>query len=290
MFAYERSKVESVLNRFIQNYWLKFKGVEFCGINNCVKIVKMSNNTESNITTKANMKNGELQIVSSIDECEKIRCVKCNLPFWTTEQLKKHVKTHDRRKTLGCLHCQKKFARSDRLKMHIRSCKPTQKTSATKCSSELQIGLGAKGNFLLVESALHGVMQVMRYSFGENEQHEIYETLHSVVHNDVYNLVINTTGLFKWYLGLKVIFYKMIDPQVQSDPPAFFQTDPIASYYKYNDSVWEVINGQLEQQIENFERSGSGWVVSRLVSLDVTFAKIANPLGTSREDSNSIGA
>ena len=35
---------------------------------------------------------------------------------------------------------------------------------------------------------------------------------------------------------------------------------------------------QLEKQIDNYERNGSGWVVSRLVSLDVVFNEMNDPL------------
>ena len=52
----------------------------------------------------------------------KIRCGKCNLPFWSADQLEKHSETHQRRKNFHCTHCTKGFARADRLKMHERSC------------------------------------------------------------------------------------------------------------------------------------------------------------------------
>ena len=35
---------------------------------------------------------------------------------------------------------------------------------------------------------------------------------------------------------------------------------------------------QLEKQIDNYERNGSGWVVSKLVSLDVLFNEMDDPL------------
>ena len=43
-----------------------------------------------------------------------------------------------------------------------------------------------------------------------------------------YDLLIETTGMFKWYLGLKSIFHKAID--IVSKPPLFFQKDPIPFY------------------------------------------------------------
>ena len=35
---------------------------------------------------------------------------------------------------------------------------------------------------------------------------------------------------------------------------------------------------KVKKQIDNYERNGSGWIVSRLVSLDVVFNEMDNPL------------
>ena len=87
-------------------------------------------------------------------------------------------------------------------------------------------------------------------------------------------MVIKSTGTFKWYLGLKAIFHKAANPDIISDPPPFFRTDPSPSYHKYSDKVWEIVKEQLEKQIDNYECNESGWLVSRLVSLDVSFAEM----------------
>ena len=86
--------------------------------------------------------------------------------------------------------------------------------------------------------------------------------------------------MFKWYLGLKVVFHKATNPEELYDPPAYFQTDPFVHHRKNDDDVWDIVKGQLEQQIDNFERNGSGWVLSQLVSLDVTLLKSTIRWGT----------
>ena len=228
---------------------------------------------------------------SAILESErvKIRCEECNLPFWSAEQLEKHSATHQRRKNFHCTHCTKGFARADRLKMHERSCdkNPSKKKVKRKSVRTLQVGRGATEGFQLVESAFNGVLQLWRYEFTEEDHKDIFESLHTVLMSVAHDLVIEATGMFKWYLGLKVVFHKAINPEELSDPPAYFQTDPFLHHRKYDDDVWEIVKGQLEQQIDNYERNGSGWVLSQLVSLDVTFAEIDNPLGNVHEDSNS---
>ena len=100
------------------------------------------------------------------------------------------------------------------------------------------------------------------------------QSLHSVIMEHARDLVIKATGVFKWYLGLKVLFHKATDPWHVTDPPPFFQTDPSESYRRNQENVWEIAKENLEQQIENYEQNGSGWVLSQLLSIDVIFCEM----------------
>ena len=228
----------------------------------------------------------------SKNERVKIRCDECNLPFWSSEQLEKHSAVHIRSKNFECPHCSKKFARTDHLKMHVRSCNknPTKGIVTRKSAVNLQVGGGTKGAFHLRNSAFNGVVQEWRYTFPKSESAEVFENLRSVLMNDARLLVVEAAGLFKWYLGLEVVFHKSIDPAVETEPPAYFRTDPIPSYQKYDDDVWEVVKGQLEMELENYQTNGSGWIVSRLLNLDVNFVEMKNPLERVIEESDSDGS
>ena len=142
----------------------------------------------------------------------------------------------------------------------------------------MQVGGGVDNAFNLLESALGGVFQTWRYTFPDGEQQDLHKSLDIVVKSTFYDLVIKTNGTLKWYLGLKAVFHKAVNPEVISDPPPFFKTDPFPSYHKYDDKVWEIVKEQLEKQIENYDCNGSGWAVSRLVSLDASFNKMDDPL------------
>ena len=228
----------------------------------------------------------------SKNERVKIRCDECNLPFWSSEQLEKHSAVHIRSKTFECTHCKKGFARADRRKIHERTCakNPMKGGVTRKGAMNLQVGGGAKGAFHLRNSALNGVVQEWRYTFPKNESAEVFENLRSVLMNDTRLLVVEAAGLFKWYLGLEVVFHQSIDPEVETIPPAYFRTDPIPSYHKHADEAWEIVKGQLEMELENYQTNGSGWIVSRLVNLDVFFVEMKNPLETVIEESDSDGS
>ena len=125
-----------------------------------------------------------------------------------------------------------------------------------------------------MESALGGVFQTWRYEFSNEDQKDMFKSLYSVIMEHTRDLVFKATGLFKWYLGLKVLFHKASDPSHVTDPPVFFQTDPSESYRRNQEHVWEIVKEKLEQQIDNYERNGSGWVLSQLLSVDVMFCEM----------------
>ena len=78
----------------------------------------------------------------------------------------------------------------------------------------LQVGGGAKGAFHLRNSAFNGIVQEWRYTFPKNESAEVLENLRLVLMNDTRLLVVEAAGLFKWYLGLEVVFHKSIDRSI----------------------------------------------------------------------------
>ena len=156
----------------------------------------------------------------------------------------------------------------------------------------MQIGRGVNNNFRFLEQALGGVFQTWRYEFSDEEQKDMYASLRNVVMNSAYDLVIEATSTFKWYLGLQVNFHKAADPTFCTQPPVFFQSNPSPSYFeRENEETWEDALKQLEKQIEEYESNGSGWVLSQLVLLDVIFCEMENPLQPRRmgihEDSAS---
>ena len=144
----------------------------------------------------------------------------------------------------------------------MRTC--DENPNREKFTSTMQIGRGANNHFRFLEQALGGVFQTWRYDFSDEEQKDMYASLRNVVMNSVYDLVMKATSMFKWYLGLKVIFHKATDPSVLTHPPVFFQTNPSPSYKvdREDEETWENALQQLDKQIEEYESNGSGWVLS----------------------------
>ena len=86
----------------------------------------------------------------------------------------------------------------------------------------MQVGGEVNNAFNHLESALGGVFQTWRYIFSDEERKDLFKSLETAVKSIAYDLVIETTGTFKWYLGLKAIFHKAANPNIISEPPPFF--------------------------------------------------------------------
>ena len=79
----------------------------------------------------------------------------------------------------------------------------------------------------------------------------------------------------KYYISLSCVFHKPTDPDYcVTDPPAIFNSGTSKLLAASNiDSQMQINNDNLIQSIEEYERSGSGWVLLHLVCLDIRTVK-----------------
>ena len=188
------------------------------------------------------------------------------------------------RTSYTCEWCKKGFKRLDCATMHERTCDDAPSPASKR--PKLQVGGGAVDKFELAESALRGACQVYRLVFPQGTAIDDTARLHEIILKDVPELIEkkqsgklekSSTGCFKWYLGLKVRFAKAINPDIITDPPVVFLTHPVSSFHSYGDA-WKETEEQLTHKLGEYEISGSGWIVDKMLSLDVTVCEMANPL------------
>ena len=74
----------------------------------------------------------------------------------------------------------------------------------------------------------------------------------------------------KWYLSLNINFCKSTSPGIKIDPAVTFPSEEFKSIdiHKLDYQFHEGQN-QIVLQIDEFQRSGSGWVVDHLQHLDL---------------------
>ena len=104
------------------------------------------------------------------------------------------------------------------------------------------------------------------------------------VKNVLLREVVKRKGI-KWNLALKAIMYKSVDPDVVTDPPAVFNTDMLLGLIWTN--YGEELNAAYEnviEQIDEYQRNGSGWVLDQFLELDVSIVSCTPWLRNVNED------
>ena len=116
--------------------------------------------------------------------------------------------------------------------------------------------------FELVDSALRGACTVYRLIFPQGTAIDDTARLHKIILKDVPELLKNKRAemnSFKWYLGLKVVFAKAINPDVVTDPPVVFLTNPVASHHSWGwQDAGKKTEEQLVRKINNYETDRVG--------------------------------
>ena len=90
------------------------------------------------------------------------------------------------------------------------------------------------------------------------------------VKNVLQREVVARKGI-KWNLALKVTMYKLVDPDVVTDPPAVFNTNIVWGLIGTNyENELKAAFENVMRQIDEYQMIESGWVLEQYVELDVS--------------------
>ena len=142
------------------------------------------------------------------------------------------TQTHHRTQSFDCNVCGEHFANLVDLQQHKRSAHPTQQYASRK--RPLQHGEGniaTLPSFSLVENSINGAAQTYRLPFNATLNEEYVADLNSAVmwsaREQIQQLAREKN--VKWYLTLSLVFHQATRPDVLTDPPIYFRTEPMSS-------------------------------------------------------------
>ena len=140
--------------------------------------------------------------------------------------------THHRSQSFNCRTCGEHFTQLVALQDHKRSVHPTQSSASRK--RPLQYGEGnsaAQRTFTLVENSLNGAARTYRLPFNATQNEEYVADLNSAVLWSAREQIQQLTREqnIKWYLTLSLVFHRAAKPDVITDPPIYFNTEPVSS-------------------------------------------------------------
>ena len=207
----------------------------------------------------------------------KYACPRCKVEFTSKKYRNNHYKKHFQAKRFVCVHCHKDFTRMVNKNMHEKKCNIRE--------NAIQIGGGnfsnqesnADGQLYSHQQALGGVVRIERIDFA-NHTLRLLDRLIQALQQVQERMAIEqeNTRPFKTYISLKVNFYKAANPDVITEPTPCFNSEPSVVYASSDlSSIMDVIQSNIMQQINNYERNGSGWVLYNLVNLDLHLLRMA---------------
>ena len=125
----------------------------------------------------------------------------------------------------------------------------------------------------IVESALKYTALTFRKAFNSNNKRDILQRLKEAIHS-MRPVIDEQTQVkaeaVKWYLSLNMNFCKSTSPAVKTDPAVKFHSEVFKSIDTHElDYQFHVGYNQIVLQIDEFQRSGSGWVIDHLQHLDL---------------------
>ena len=169
-----------------------------------------------------------------------------------------------------CLHCNKTISRAQNLKLHQQTCEQ----NGNRNEYRRYYGVDAdahNGGFKLIESALKKMFVTYRKVLDVNalQRDDMKLVFSRGVKNVLWREVLKRKGI-KLSLALKVIMHLSVDPAVVTDPPAVFNADMVVGLIgsNYEDELKTAFENVM-QQIDEYQRNGSGWVLDQFLELDV---------------------
>ena len=164
--------------------------------------------------------------------------------------------------------------------MHDRTCqfKTTGKRKADlpaeECTKKRKDGPSCIGG------ALEGTLVDYRVNITEEEQSDIFELLKDAVLQlrSKISVELGKKNAIKFYVSLYADFHIGSDTTFKTDPPAVLNTPASAVYESGNiDEMLDNTYDSLVKSIEDFHLTRSGWVLEKLLKLDLHILEL-NPL------------
>ena len=198
----------------------------------------------------------------------------CSKEFNSKSGRDKHIKRIHRRELVACKHgCGRTYVnRCPNLRHHEQTC--DQNPDAAR------IGQGIRQQFHQATS--DQTMRLVRTAHGDNfsiyrksinSGNNIYGQLRHAIMNDCRGVIRNQRDNVKFYVTGKFIFEKASRPGVETDPPIYFQSNPIATTRtRPIQEALESTYQNLLEKINIFIKNGSGWALKAVHDVDIRVA------------------
>ena len=123
-----------------------------------------------------------------------------------------------------------------------------------------------------MENSINASAQTYRLAFSRTRNEDYVAVLGAGVMSSARAQIerLSSERNLKWYLTLSMVFHRAARPDILTEPPVYFRTEPVASTSSNPIELQlKVALRRLWQEIDTYEENGSGWVLDHLIELDL---------------------
>ena len=211
-----------------------------------------------------------------------MNCDKCGRSFTVRSNLERHKKTHEKSRRYSCRTCNKTFKKNCDKTYHENNCRQNGNSNLVLPEARKEV----TGNGFRVEkvdSAFKNANITWKLIYGKNNGADYI----SIINSSCSTMSSKLEGYrkenhaLKFNMSIHVKFEQSTDPSIVTNPPVVLVSEQFEVYLHTDiPELLNIIAKQLENRIETYEGTGSGWVIANLVSLDTTIWQL-DPLRAS---------
>ena len=221
-----------------------------------------------------------------------MECPTCKRTFNHVGHYNRHVEGHKGQKEHCCGKCGKAFARTDNKLQHERNCKKGDQSSSSSGGSGIMAPpprqrkvTKSPNNFKIekTKTAFSNATITWKLDYPTNDGKDFVSliTASTLAMQERLEKYRSENHALKFNMSLHLNFEQAVDPSIVTTPPAVLVSEQFEAYADTNiNELLHEASKQLENRIECYEGTGSGWVVSNLVALDTTVWRL-DPLRAS---------
>ena len=221
---------------------------------------------------------------------DQFTCRGCNLKFLNEENYKIHQdRCMNKLQNFNCSYCNRKFNREMYKNLHQKHCdrntnvqsRPMKQLKLDRPEhslSVMQVGGSSNlsdGSSILpkqIKSSLSNNATVYRKQFDVENRTHLMDRMEIVISTfrEIIEKELKKINGMKYYFTLRIMFHQGKDPSILTDPPISFRSEVFTALNseKFHLNA-KVAAQQFQQQIDQFQRNGSGWVINHFIDMDI---------------------
>ena len=211
-----------------------------------------------------------------------MNCDKCGRSFTDKSNLERHKKTHGKPRKYRCKNCNKTFKKNCDKTYHENNCRQNGNSNLVLPEASKEV----TGNGFRIEkvnSAFRKANITWKLIYGKNDGADYVSIINSSCSTMSSKLeeYKKENHALKFNMTIHVKFEQSTDSSIVTNPPVVLVSEQFEVYLHTDiPELLNIIAKQLENRIETYEGTGSGWVIANLVSLDTTIWQL-DPLRAS---------